>query len=107
MIVRAGDDRKVKRVSKLDYVRLLTLNHSNAFGRRIVQLHCIQTRKPSPLVLRQFCNVARNREYEEWRRSSGGKRGIRLRIVPVAFWINREGRIDADCDYVFVLVTRL
>lgn len=111
MIVRTGDYREVESVSKPDDVRSLLLDHPNALGRCVAQLDCIQPCNPTRLVLRQLGKITGDCENEERHRCgySDCPTACRIacRIVPITFRIDRERRVDADRDYVFVLVSRL
>jgi hypothetical protein len=109
VIIRSRDEREVERVREFDDVRLPPLDHSNALGCGVAQLHCVQSREAARFVFRKPGKVARNGEYEE--RCPFTRSECRVvaahRVVPVALGINRECGVDADCDDVLVLVSRL
>lgn len=106
MIVRSRDYGKIQRVGELQNLRPLLLDHSNPLGRRVAELDRIKTRESLRLVHRQLGEVSGNGENQKWRRSRNSQRGVAHRIVPIAFWIERERRIDSDHDDVFVLIAR-
>jgi hypothetical protein len=106
MIVRSRHDGKIERVRESQNRRPALLYDADAFWRRIAQLDSIQPREPVLLIIRDPVDVAGNRENEQWRGRRYRERGVAYRIVPVAFRVDRERRVDSDRDDVLVLITR-
>jgi hypothetical protein len=106
MIVRSRDHCEIQRIRESNDLGSALLDHSDAFWRRVAQLDSVESCESVLLVIRDHVDVSRDRENEQRRCRSHGKRRVAFGVVPVALGIYRERRVDSDRDYVLVLIAR-
>ena len=104
MIVGPSYHSEIQCVGERDYARARLLNHPDPFGCTVAQLNGVQPSEAVQLIVWQLGDVSRNRENQHRNSTRYGHRGVAHRVVPVSLGIERERRVDANCNDVFVLI---
>lgn len=107
VVVRSRHYSEVKRVGEGDDARARSLNHADPLRCAVAELNSVHASETVQLVVWQLGDVSRNRENQHRDSTGYGYSGVARRVVPVSLRIERECRVDANCNDVFVLIACL